>query len=165
MPIMFNTVLLAADFHLGDVRLLRHKDQRAAKGRTPYELWRDDRPQFDQYQAIQSVGNRNKLKAAYWASFVGTPSGETLFGGLYGVKYRGLLTQDTPMPHMDGVDKANSCDVYDLMLEHALVDLVGKLLIDWGPGDRAWIQRADRQDKRIMELRTEFKEPDFPGFS
>ena len=164
MPIMFNTVLLAADFYFGDVRLLRHKDQRAAKGRTPYELWRDDRPQFDRYQATQSVGNRNKLKAAYWASFVGTPSDETLFVGLYGVKYRGLLAQDTPMPHMDGVDKADSCDVYDLTLEHALSDLVGKLLIDWGPGDRAWIQRADRQDKRIMELRTEFKEPDFPGF-
>ena len=164
MPIMFNTVLLAADFYFGDVRLLRHKDQRAAKGRTPYELWRDDRPQFDRYQATQSVGNRNKLKAAYWASFVGTPSDETLFVGLYGVKYRGLLAQDTPMPHMDGVDKADSCDVYDLTLEHALSDLVGKLLIDWGLGDRAWIQRADRQDKRIMELRTEFKEPDFPGF-
>ena len=63
MSIMFNTVLLAAGFRLADVRLLRHKDQRAAKGRSPYELWRDDRPQFDLYQATQSVENRNKLKA------------------------------------------------------------------------------------------------------
>lgn len=104
MPIMFNTILLAADFRLADVRLLRHKDKRAAKGRTPYELWRDNRPQFDLYQ------------------------------------------------------------VYDLTLEQRFADLVGKLLLDWGPGDRAWIQRADQQDKRITELRTEFKEPDFPGF-
>jgi len=33
MPIMFNTVLLAADFNVSDVRLLRHKDGRSAKGR------------------------------------------------------------------------------------------------------------------------------------
>lgn len=164
MPIMFNTILLAADFRLADVRLLRHKDTRATRGRTPYELWRDNRQQFDLYQATQSIENRNRLRAPYWASFVGTPSDETLFVGIYSVKNRRLLEQDTPKPHMDGVDKADSCDVYDLTLEHPLSDLVGKLLIDWGPGDRVWIQRADRQDKRITELRTEFKEPDFPGF-
>lgn len=50
MPIMFNTVLLAAGFNLDEVRLLRHKDKRAAKGRTPYELWRDDRGQFSTSQ-------------------------------------------------------------------------------------------------------------------
>jgi hypothetical protein len=164
MPIMFNTILLAADFRLADVRLLRHKDKRAAKGRTPYELWRDDRQRFDLYQATQSLGNRNRLRAPYWASFVGTPSGETLFVGVYGVKNQRLLEQDTSMPHMDSVDVAGSCDVYDLTLEQKLDDLIGKLLIDWGAGDRAWIQRADQQDKRITELRTEFKEPDFPGF-
>ncbi len=164
MPIMFNTILLAADFCLADVRLLRHKDRRAAKGRTPYELWRDKPQQFDLYQATQSVENRKKLKAPYWASFVGTPSDETLFVGIYGVKNHRLLEQDTPKPHMAGVDKAGSCDIYDLTLEQRLNDLVGKLLIDWGPGGRAWIQHADRQDKRITELRTEFKEPDFPGF-
>jgi hypothetical protein len=51
MPIMFNAVLLAAGLDVGDVRLLRHKDRRASKGHTPYELWRDDRRQFDLYQS------------------------------------------------------------------------------------------------------------------
>ena len=164
MPVMFNTILLAADLRPGDVRLLRHKDRRSSKGCTPYELWRDTRNQFDRYQATQSFGNRSKLKAPYWASFVGTPSDETMFVGLYRAKYRGILEQDTPMAQMDGVDKAGSCDTYELTLDEQLGDLVGKLLIDWGPGDRAWVQRADHQDKRILELRTEFKEPDFPGF-
>lgn len=164
MPVMFNSILLSADFDVGAVRLLRHKDKRAAKGRTPYELWRDDRQQFDLYQATQDVKNESKLKAPYWASFVGTPSGETLFVGIYGVKNRKLLEQDTPKPHMAGVDRAGSCHVYELTLEQRLGDLVGKLLIDWGAGDRAWIQRADRQNKRVTELRAEFKEPDFPGF-
>src|SRR5262249_7010451 len=36
--------------------------------------------------------------------------------------------------------------------------------IDWGPGDRAWVQRADQRNKCVTELRTAFKEPEFPGF-
>jgi hypothetical protein len=164
MPIMFNSVLLAAEFNVGDVRLLRHKDKRATKGRTPYELWRDNRAQFDMYQATQGVKNEGKLRALYWASFVGTPTDETLFVGIYGVKSRRLLEQDTPKPHMGGVDEAGSYHVYELSLETRLDDLIGRLLIDWGPGERAWIQRADQQNKPITELRTEFKEPDFPGF-
>lgn len=164
MPIMFNTLLLEAGIPLPDVRLLRHKDRRAAKGRSPYELWRDDRRQFELYQATQAIENRAKLNALYWASFVGTLSDETMFVGIYTAKNRRLLEQDTPMPHMDGVDKAGSCDIYDLLLDQTLSDMVGRLIIDWGPGDRAWIQRADQQNKTILELRREFKEPDFPGF-
>jgi len=164
MPLMFNGILRQAGFPLGDVRLLRHKDQRAAKGRTPYELWRDDRQQFESYQSTQAIKNRKKLNASYWASFVGTPSDETLFVGFYRVQYQGLLEKDQQKPHMDGVDKVGSCDVYHLMLEQGFSDLDGKLFIEWGQGKRSWIQRADRQDKRITELRTEFKEPDFPGF-
>jgi hypothetical protein len=73
MPLMFNTLLREAGIPLADVRLLRHKDQRAAKGRTPYELWRDDRQQFESYQSIHGIDGRKKLTVAYWASFVGTP--------------------------------------------------------------------------------------------
>lgn len=164
MPITFNTVLREAGLPLADVRLLRHKENRSARGRTPYELWRDNRQQFDLYQSTQNVKNRTKLKARYWASFLGTPSDETLFIGVYGVKNRELLEQDTPRPHMDGVDRAGRCDVYELTLEKALGDLIGKLFIDWGPGARSWIQRPDRRNKPITELRTDFKEPDFPGF-
>jgi hypothetical protein len=87
-----------------------------------------------------------------------------LFVGVYAAKHRGLLEVDTPQPHRDGIDKAGSCDVYDLTLETAIADLIGRLYVEWGEGFRAWVQHADRQDKLIRELRTEFKEPDFPGF-
>ena len=116
MPLMFNTILREAGIPLADVRLLRHKDQRATKGRTPYELWRDDRPQFEMYQSIQGFAGRKKLKVSYWASFVGTPSDDTLFVGIYSVKYRGLLEQDVPHMIRDGVLKAGSLDFYDLTL-------------------------------------------------
>jgi hypothetical protein len=68
------------------------------------------------------------------------------------------------MPHRDAIDKAGSCDVYDLTLEKALEDLTGKLYVEWGKGFIAWVQHADKQNKLIRELRTEFKEPEFPGF-
>lgn len=164
MPIMLNAILLDAGFHPADVRLLRHKDSKAAKGRGPYELWRDERAVFEQYQSSQKTGDRSRLKAPYWASFVGTPSGETLFVGIYSVQYQCLLLEDRPRELRDGVNKAGSHDLYTLTLEAALGDLIGRLFIDWGPGTRAWIQRADRQNKSIAELRPEFREPEFPGF-
>ncbi len=164
MPLTFNMILREAGIPLADVRLLRHKDQRAAKHRTIYELWRDDRPQFESYQSLQKIENRSKFSAPYWASFVGTPSDETLFVGLYAVEYIGLLKEDRPKPQMDGMDEAGSCDAYQLTLDERFRDLDGKLYIDWGEGKRSWVQYADRQNKRITELRTAFKEPEFPGF-
>jgi hypothetical protein len=53
MPVMFNTLLRGAGLSLGDVCLLRHQDNRADRGRTPYKLWRDDRPAFELYQSHQ----------------------------------------------------------------------------------------------------------------
>ena len=164
MPIKFNTILKDAGLNLAEVRLLRHKDSRAAKGRTPYELWRDAPAQFELYQSLQSEKNREKLKARYWASFVVTPADKTMFVGLYSVSYRGVLEQDMPKPHMNGVDLAGSCDIYNLAPQDALNEFIGKLFIKWGPGGRAWVQRSDKQNKEVTELCTEYKEEEFPGF-
>src|SRR6266540_1116360 len=114
MPITFNGILREAGFSLPDVRLLRHKDNRSAKGRSPYELWRDNKPLFDHYQSTQSLKNFSRLNAPFWASFVGTLSDETLFVGIYSVGSCQLLEVDTPMPHADGVDPAGSCNEYGL---------------------------------------------------
>jgi hypothetical protein len=152
MPILLNTVLESAGISIPDVRLLRHKDNRSEKGKTIYELWRDNRPSFDLYQSTQRIDNAVRLNASIWVAFIGTPMNETLFVGIYTVGERRLLEVDQPMPHMDGVDLAGTCHCYDLKLDDRLGDLVGRMVIDWGTGDRAWIQRG------------EFKEPEFPGF-
>ncbi len=165
MPIMLNTVLREAGLLPGDVRLLRHKDKRATKGRSPYELWRDNRPLFELYQSSQSIENRKKLSAPYWAVFIVNLKDETMFGGVYQVKYRGLWEQDSPMPSVDGgIHKAGCWDGYDLTLDEAMGDLIGKLFIDWGAGAIAYIQYAERNDKPITELRAAFQEEAFPGF-
>jgi len=147
------------------VRLLRHQDKRSTKGRTPYELWRDDRPAFEYYQSAQSFNNRAKLKGNYWAAFVVNSAGETLFAGFYRCRYVGVNEVERPWPHAVGTDAAGTCDVYDLTLDDRLNDLAGRLVIDWGEGERSWIQRADNQNKVITEIRQIFREPDFPGFA
>ncbi len=153
MPIMFNTLLREAGLPPTDVRLIRHKDSRAVRGRTPYELWRDNRPQFEAYQSTQDFPNRKKFGAPFWAVFIVNLSDETMFAGLYAARYRGLLERDRPTPHTDGIDKAGSCDVFELTLQDTLSDLIGRLFIDWGPGARAWVQHADRHNKPVTELR------------
>ena len=140
MPILFNSLLAQHGIAPAAVILLRHQDKRASPGRTPYELSR----------------------APNWASFVATPDGATMFVGMYAAKYKGLLAKDTPQPHRDKIDLAGSCDAYNLQVDERLADLEGKVFIDWGGGTRAWVQRAE--NKPIIELRPEFKEPDFPGF-
>jgi hypothetical protein len=165
MPIMFNSILSDRGLELKNVILVRHKDQRVEKGRTPYELWRNDRKAFEDYACHQSFANRAKFKRAQkWATFVGTPSGATMFVGMYDAEYIGILDHDRSKPHMAGTDAAWSGDIYGLTLDREFDEFNGKLFVEWGDGARAWVQRADKQDKLVIELRAEFKEPDFPGF-
>jgi hypothetical protein len=87
-----------------------------------------------------------------------------MFVGVYAARYVGLLAEDMPWAYGDGIDLAGSCDSYDLRLDDRLADLQGKLFIEWGAGARSWVQRADRQNKTVIELRPDFKEPEFRGF-
>ncbi len=164
MPLRFNALLHQAGIDPATVRLLRHQDARSAKGRTPYALWRDDRPAFETYQEGQSFSNRAKLKGDYWASFVVSPGGETLLAGFYQARYAGVNAEPRLWPHAEGVNAAGTCDVYALTLDERLNDLAGRLVIAWGDAERAWIQRADNQDKTVLQVREAFREADFPGF-
>lgn len=145
MPIMFNALLREAGFPLCDVRLVHHADPKLGKGSTPYDLWLNDRRAFEDYQSDQSVDNRKTFNAPYWAVFIGTPTGKTLFVGIYGVRCLGKQGRG-----------AAAYDAYELTLKTepaALGDLIGKLYVDWGKGaEKAWKQYADRHDKPITEL-------------
>ena len=161
----FNSLLQQYGISPTEVILLRHQDTSATRGRTLYALWRDDSAAFQLYQSRQTVENRSKFsRAPFWASFVVTPTGATMFVGLYAATYDCLLIEDSPMLHRDGMDLAGTCDRYELILQASLCDLQGRLCIEWGDGTRAWVQRADKQNKPVHELRASFKEPEFPGF-
>lgn len=165
MTIRFNGILKDHGLEPKDVRLVRHKDQRSSPGRSPYELWRDEPDAFNDYQSSQRISNRKKFSAPYWAVFVADAFNDTMFVGLFAASYRGLLEQDRPKPHVVGeIDLAGSCDIYNLEPDDRLRDLIGRLIIDWGPGERAWVQYANRQNKKVLELRPMQSEPPFPGF-
>lgn len=161
----FGDLLDLAGIARHEVRLLRHQDNRYTGFRSPYVLWRDDRPRFEAYQETQAIGDAGQLRAPYWASFVGVPGKETLFVGLYAASLVGRLAADRPHPVTSGVEEAGTCDFYDLLLLPALEEYAGRLWIDWGKGYRAWIQRGDRVPKPVIELRRAFAEDPFPGFA
>ncbi len=162
----FQHLLEISGLALKDVRLLRHQDSRRAGCPTPYTLWRDHRDRFEDYQSTQSFDNEAKLRAPVWASFVGTPAGETLFVGLYKSTLVGPIPDDRVHPQdANDIIPAQSGNLYDMVLCNVMNDYGGRLIIDWGPGARAWVQRADRKTKAVTELRRAFQEPAFPGFS
>jgi hypothetical protein len=82
----FNTLLRDADIDPADVRLLRHQPQVA--GRSLLDIWRVDPQGLEAYQARQPVSGRTSFQRKYWASFVGTWDGRTIFVGLYEVLNR-----------------------------------------------------------------------------
>jgi hypothetical protein len=161
----FATILASVNVKLSDVRLLRHQDTRYPGYPTPYVMWRDDRERFEAYQQTQSFKTAPVLGHCYWASFVGLPSKEALFVGLYKILGVAPLPTDRPHPVDGSIETAGSCNFYFLEKMDDLASFEGRLLIDWGPGTRSWVQRADSKPKQVIELRREFQEPEFPGYS
>lgn len=171
MTLRFNMLLKAAGIDSAEVRLLRHQT-RKAPGRTPYSLWRDDAAAFERYQSTQDSAQRARFKGQYWASFVVPPSGETLFVGLYKVSLAGTASTDAIDPltngPVGGINNVTVYDQYECKRVEALSEYTGRLFIHWGDSSsarRAWIQRADNQDKEILELTRDFREESFPGFT
>ncbi|MDE3104418.1 MAG: GIY-YIG nuclease family protein, partial [Acidobacteriota bacterium] len=147
------------------VILLRHQNNGKGDVRTPYELWCDSPEKLVRYQSWQAIKGRQKFsRARYWAAFVATPDGRTMFVGMYVAKYKSKLEKDSLHQHKNEVQLAGSCDVYDLEEDEQFKHLAGKLFVEWGEGARAWVQHAEKRNKFISELHWEFKEEDFPGY-
>jgi hypothetical protein len=165
MPILFNTLLEAANIAPSQTRLLRHQDTREGAKRSVYRLWREDHGAFEHYQRHQQVDRASHLNGSYWASFVLAPDRALLFVGLYRVLGKERL--ETPFANVltGEISPVGTVDAYTLAPAEELADLKGLLAIEWGLGARSWVQRADNQDKVVVELRREFVEPEFPGFA
>ena len=159
----FNGMLENAGLELRDVRLLRHSERERPGGRTPYTLWRTDPETFDRYNAIMK---KDRFKnAKYTAVFIVTPSRETVFACIYRIVGCGSVLKGVVCPVKNVSYYGNPNVVfYDIERADLLAEYEGRIIIDWGPGSRSWSQRADRQKKSILEIRTAFKEPSFPGW-
>lgn len=165
MPIRFNTLLAEAGIAPERVLLVRHQDHRAGEGRSPYALWRDERPSFELYQSHQNVADHRILAGGdIWASFVGTADGGTLFVGLYRARCRGEGAADLRLGDALGIALAGPLERYDLESLPELAEYAGRLVIDWGEAPRVRIQYAERQNKPIVELQRDGKDEKFPGY-
>jgi len=163
--ISFNALLESGGYDLPGVRLLRHNEPAAVRGRSCYELWRDDRLAFDRYQAEQDTrAHRSFVTATHWASFVGTPEGDTMFAGVYRARYLSPSSKDIIAQTTGVTWPAGSIYLYDLVEEAYLHEYIGRLFISWGSGTRAWLQRGDGKPKPIVEIKRKFTEEDFPGY-
>jgi hypothetical protein len=157
----FNAILKYEKVDPENVRLVRHQDARAAANCTPYDLWRAGDGRLETYQRIQKrevfdIGN-------LLASFVVTPANDTLFIGLFRVDDMGIAPPGTIDPVL-AEDRAG-LSLYDIQREERLSDYAGHLMIDWGKGFLAWVQRAHLHDKPVVQIVSEVKEEVFPGFT
>lgn len=163
----FATVLRSADIDPAAVRLLRHHKVYPG-GHTPYSLWRESPALFEQYQSTQDPERRAYFAAPYWASFVVPPRGDAWFVGLYSADLAGPVPTGMVDPltgQVPGHGKGRQYDLYACRRLDALADYAGRLLVDWGPGTRSWVQRADGGGKPVVELTRELREESFPGFT
>lgn len=161
----FNSLLIEAGIDPSKVRLVRHRHERKYQ-RLVYQDALNRNPRFDDYQAGQDNPTviEQMSSADALVSFVVDPTGDTVFVGLWRVS--GQQPGFIPDPYCNPQNQpiASSC-VIALQRMDTLSDYCGRIIIDWGGGERAWVQYADRRDKQIVEVRRRAEEPQFPGFA
>jgi hypothetical protein len=89
-----------------------------------------------------------------------------MFAGLYRVGTPVTLPEDIVDPLSGTVGRAGVFDRYPLEPHDALRSYDGRLYVDWGggaSGKRAWVQRAERQDKIFTALSLDVEDEPFPG--
>ena len=161
----FNTLLVAAGLDPSTVRLVRHRHEHQYR-RSMYHDAITRNPRFERYQGCQDNPTviEQMKSASTLASFVVDPAGDSVFVGLWHVNgaaigYLPDPYRTSPNPPKDG------STIMNLQRMDALDQYCGRIIIDWGGGERAWVQYADRRDKQIVELRRKAEEPQFPGFA
>lgn len=161
--LQFNQLLRDAGIEPVEVRLLRHLP--TVGDEALLDIWRADPARFEAYQSQQQRKDRTSFARRYWASFIGTWDGRTVFTGLY----ENLARDELGVPGIDPISGAPiqaEVDLYRTAPIEALRDYRGRLFIEWGggvSGKRAWNQRADAQDKAITELHLGIGHKPFPG--
>jgi hypothetical protein len=160
----FNQLLRVGSLTPETVRLLRHRDTKPRIHRALYDAAMKLDPRFAQYQERQGTPQviEHFRNAKYLAGFVAEPiTQQTVFVGIWERLEERTERKDNPFE--PDPQTSRSIEFNTRRLEQ-FDDYSGRLVIDWGDGMRAWVQRADNQDKPIVEIRRTKRDPDFPGF-
>ena len=156
----FNSILNECKIDPKSVQLVRHQD-RGPNGGTPFSLLQKDRSEFEFYQSVQS---RAVFRREFITSFVVTPDGETLFVDLYKASKPEISSKGIICPIKLKSYDAGKLFVYDLKLDERMKDFSKRMVLNWGEGYRSWVQRAEKQNKDIIEIHKRFEEPPFPDY-
>ena len=159
----FNEMLRRAGIEPAQVRLVRHRDPNVQPAVFAAAMRGD--PSFDEYQEHQGTDQviAQFRAATYLAAFVVEPlTGETVFVGIW----ERLGDRPGPQPRVPLrlLGTHSTAVVFETRRAPALSEYRGRIVIEWGSGARVWVQRADQQDKAIVELRREPRALPFPGF-
>ena len=159
----FNQLLRIAGLSPDQVRLVRHTPERAHH-RAVFDAAMKNEKTFREYQERQDTAQvvAQFRAAKHLAAFVVEPTTkQTVFMGVWD-----QLGERKPKtdPFSGKPPKATSV-AFSTRLREELDTYRGRLVIAWGDGERAWVQRADSQDKQIIEIRKERVDPPFPGFA
>jgi len=149
MVATFNELLRANGIDPRDVSLLRHQTERG--GRTPNDLWENDREAFLLYQATQQ--DVRAFRKPYWASFVSPVKHETLFIGLFEAEIDPeveITWRDQLSGGPVGEGKNKPYYYYATRLSPLLSEYRESLRIEWGKSQRSWFQLAANSDKPII---------------
>lgn len=166
MPLRFNQLLVDAGIDPSEVRLLRHLPTLPNRKHL-LDLWHSDARGFEDFQALQERSKRAYFAHRYWASFIGTWDGRTVFAGLWEVDGLDPVDDDIIVPLAGSMTSAGTVDRYRIQRMTSFDPFAGRLFIDWGGGSsgkRAWVQRADLQNKAISALAEQAIERPFPGY-
>src|SRR3546814_1640896 len=105
------------------------------------------------------------MRISDWSSYV---CASDLFVGLYESEKIGPC-DPTIIDPLRGVPVtqggARELDLYRQAVVGVSMEDAGRVYIDWGPGTRAWVQRAQEKPKPILEVTRIFQEEAFPGYT
>jgi hypothetical protein len=121
-----------------------------------------DNDLFEQYNCIHHI---DRYDCDYVIVFVGKESSKALFWGIYKVidkikASKANLTEEYKKEFP--LDNFNEKFYYILEKQRNYEDLEKRIIIDWGKGTRAWIQK--KCDKEIIEIKPKGFVDDFPGY-
>ena len=137
----FNSILRDEKIDPKHVYLIRHKDTRHPDRPTIYSLWAAGDGAFELYQRIWT---KKRFKSGdLLASFVVTPKGYTLFGGLYRVNGHRKARRGEAKDPTSLKDAAGKY-LYEIRLDQRLASYRGHLTVDWGKGFIAYVQGCEK---------------------